>query len=90
MWSDPQATLGETSQGPWVGWTVVPDQVWDSAYTSPRRQRDHVETQGDRAEVETVGEGSDVSQGTGEGAKGCSTEEEDGEERDGESEDVGR
>ena len=75
MWSDPQATLGETSQGPWVGWTVVPDQVWDSAYTSPRRQRDHVETQGDRAEVETVGEGSDVSQGTGEGAKGSESSE---------------
>ena len=54
------------------------DQVWHSASTTVISQRDHVETEGDRAEVETVGEGSDVSEGTGEGTKGCSTEEKEG------------
>ena len=85
VWSQFQATLGKTSQGAWVGWEDVPDQIRDSSDTTVSRQRDYVETEGDRAEVETMGEGSDVSQGTGEGAKGCSAANEEGtEEKDGE------
>ena len=60
---------------------MVSRKVQYSTDTTVSRQRDYVETEGDRAEVETMGEGSDVSQGSGEGTKGCgSTEEEDGEE----------
>ena len=52
-------------------------------------QSDHIETEGDCAEVETVGEGSDVSQGAGEGTKGGSAENEEGaEKRDGKSEGI--
>ena len=70
-----QATLGTTSPGTWIEWTVVPDQVWDSTDTGVIRERDHGETEGNGAKVETMGEGSDVSQGT--------------EERHGENEGVG-
>jgi hypothetical protein len=85
------ALIGQTSQGTWLGWTVVSCQVWHSSRTIVSRERDHVETEGDGAEVETVGKGSDLCEGTGEGAKGCSTENGQGaEEKDGENEGVGR
>ena len=77
-----QATLGTTSPGTWIEWTVVPDQVWDSTDTGVIRERDHGETEGNGAKVETVGEGSDVSQGAGgeEAGENCgSTQEKDGE-----------
>jgi len=74
VWAILQATLGETSDGTWDGWTVISRQVWHSTDPTIIRQRDHIETEGDRAEVKTVGESSDVSQVT----KGGSTEEEDG------------
>lgn len=51
VWSQLQATLGETSQGTWVRWTVVSSEIRHSSYTIVSRQRDHVETEGDRAEV---------------------------------------
>ena len=41
-------------------------------------QRDHVDTEGDCAEVETVGESTDVSEGAREGGTGYSAEEKDG------------
>ena len=73
------------------GWTVLSSQVWHSAYTIVSRKRDHVTTEGDRAEVETMGEGTDVCEGAGEDAKGCRAEnEQDAEEKDGESEGVGK
>jgi hypothetical protein len=86
VWSELQTTVGETSQGTWVGWEGVPDQVWDSSDTTLISQRDHVEAEGDRAKVETVGEGSDLCQGTrgaeaGAGSGGA-------EEKDDESEGV--
>ena len=77
-----QATLGETSEGTWVGRTVVPNQVWNSAYPTVSRKRDHVTQAGGRAEDETMGEGSDVCEGAGgeETAAGFrSTQEKDGE-----------
>src|SRR5262249_39416404 len=83
-----QATVGQTSQGTWVGWTVVPEQVWDSSRTTVSCKRDHGKTKGDRAAVETVGEISDVSQGTGgeEAGESCDSTT----EKDGESEGIGR
>ena len=91
MWSQLQATLGKTSEGTWLGWTVVSRKVQYSTDTTVSRQRDHVKTEGNGAAVETVGEGSDVSEGTGEGTKGYRAANEEGtEERDGESEGVGR
>jgi len=81
-----QATLGTTSPGTWIEWTVVPDQVWDSTDPGVIRESDHGETEGNGAKVETLGEGSDVSQGAGEGTGGeetgasfSSTKEKDGE-----------
>ncbi len=57
--------------------------VWHCTDTTVSSQRDHVETEGDRAEVETVGESSDVSEGAREGRTGCSAANEEGtEERD--------
>jgi hypothetical protein len=49
---------------------------------------DYVETEGDRAEVETVGESADVSEGTRgeETGASCGTTK----EKDGEGESVGR
>jgi len=82
VWSQFQATLGETSQGTWAGWEGVPGEVWDSTGTTVSSQRDHVETKGDRAKVETVGEGSDLYEGTGgeaAGGSGGSTKKKDGE-----------
>ena len=91
VWSELQATVGETSEGTWVGWTVVPDQAWDSMDTTVVSQRDHVKTEGGRAEGETMGEGSDLCEGAGEGTTGCSAENREGaEEKDGESESVRR
>ena len=75
-----QATLGSTSEGTWAGWTVVSRQVWHSAYATVSSQRDHVETEGDCAAVETMGECSDVSQGSKEGTTGGNTKEKDGED----------
>ena len=83
VWSQLQTTLAQTSQGIWVRWQSVPDQVWNSTDTIVSSEGDHVETERDGTEVETVGEGSDVSQGTGEGTKGCSAEEDSGEEESG-------
>ena len=81
-----QATLGSTSEGTWAGWTVVSRQVWHSAYATVSSQRDHVETEGDCAAVETMGECSDVSQGSKEGTKGGSAENrQDAEDKDGEN-----
>ena len=78
MWNQLQATVGATSQGTWARWTVVSRKVWDSAYPSLISQRDYIETEGDRAEVETVGESTDVSEGAREGGTGYSAEEKDG------------
>ena len=80
VWAILQATFGQTSEGTWVGWTVISRQVWDSSDTTIISQRDHVETEGDRTEIETMGKGTDICEGSGEGTKGGSTEEEDGEE----------
>jgi len=81
MWSDPQAIVGETSEGTCVGWEGVPAQVWHSTDTIVSRESDHVKTEGGRAAVETVGEGSDLCESTGgeEGGESCgSTQEKDG------------
>ena len=86
MWSIPQATVGETSQGTWVRWTVVSGKVSYTKDTAISSQRDHIETEGGCAEVETLGESTDVCEGAGEGTRGCSTKKEDGEEKDGERE----
>ena len=75
-----QTTFSETSQGTWAGWEGVPDQVWHSAYATVSSQRDDIETEGDYAEVETMGESTDVSQGAGEGTTGGSAKEKDGED----------
>ena len=80
VWAILQATVGETSQGPWLRWTVVSPQVWDSSDTTLISQRDHSDAEGDCAEVKTVGESTHVCEGSREGTKGGSTEEEDGEE----------
>ncbi len=86
-----QATLGTTSPGTWIEWTVVPDQVWDSTDTGVIRERDHGETEGNCAKVETVGESTDLCEGTGEGTTGWSAENGPGaEEKDGKNESVGR
>ena len=69
-----QATLGTTSPGTWIEWTVVPDQVWDSTDTGVIHERDHGETEGTCAKVETVGESTDLCEGTGEGTTGWSAE----------------
>ena len=62
---------------PPISWSVVSSQS------------DHIETEGDRAAVETLGESPDVSQGAREGRTGGSAEKGEGaEERDGESEEV--
>ena len=91
VWSELQATVGETSEGTWIGWTVVPAQVWHATDTIVSHEREHVKTEGGRAEDETMGEGSHLCEGTGEGAKGCSADNGQGaEEKDGESEGVGR
>ena len=50
-----QATVGETSQGTWVGWAVVSGKVPYTEDTAISRQRDHVETEGDRAESQDRG-----------------------------------
>ena len=50
VWSQFQATVGETSEGTWVGWTVISRQVWHSTDTTVSSQRDHSDTEGDRAE----------------------------------------
>jgi len=93
VWSQLQAIVGSTSQGTWVGWTVISGKVQYPEDTAISRQRDHSETEGDSAEFKTMGEGTDVCEGTGGEAAGesCgSTQEKDGaEERDGESEGVG-
>jgi hypothetical protein len=65
VWSQLQATIGQTSQGTWIGWTVISSQVRNSSDTIVSREREHVTKEGDHTEVETVGEGSDVSQGSG-------------------------
>ena len=87
MWAIPQATVGETSQGTWIRWQGVPEQVWHSTDTIISRKRDHSKTERDRTEVETLGEGSDVCEGAREGTKDCSADDGQGaEEKDGESE----
>jgi len=78
VWSQLQATVGQTSPGPWLGWTVLPRQVWYATDTTVSRKRGHVTTEGDRAAHQTVAEGSHISQGSREGTKGCSTEEKEG------------
>ena len=89
MWSIPQATVGETSQGTWVRWTVVSGKVSYTKDTAISSQRDHIETEGGCAEVETLGESTDVCEGSGESAKGCSADDGQGaEEKDGENEGV--
>src|SRR5215471_16109898 len=88
VWSELQTTVGETSWGTWVGWEVVPDQVWDSSDTTFISQSDHSDTEGDCAKVKTMGESTDLCQGTqgaeaGAGSGGA-------EEEDGKSEGVRR
>jgi len=85
MWSQLQATLGETSEGPWIGWAVISGKVPYTENTAISRQRDHGKTEGDRAEIETMGESPNVYEGAEEGATGYSTEE-----KDDENEGVGR
>jgi hypothetical protein len=53
-------------------------QVWHTSDTTVSRERDHVTQAGGRAEDETMGEGTDICEGSGEGTKGCSTEEKEG------------
>ena len=90
-WSQLQTTVGETSQGPWVRWAVISSEIWNSTDTTLISQRDHSDTEGDCAKVETVGESTDVSESAREGTKSCRAEEEDGtKERDGEEEGVGQ
>jgi hypothetical protein len=81
VWSTLQATVGAPSEGPWIGYTVVSRQVWNSAYPSIISQRDYIETERDRAEVETLGESPDISEGAREGTEASlrSTEEKDSE-----------
>ena len=67
-------TCLESSQGSWVRWAVISSQVWDSTDTTIGSQREHGKTEADRSKVKTMGEGSDVCEGTGEGKKGCSAE----------------
>ena len=80
MWAILQATVSATSQGPWLGWTVVSGQVQYTEDTTLISQSDHGETAGDCAAVKTMGEGSNIPQGAREGTTGWSTAEEDGEE----------
>jgi hypothetical protein len=86
VWSQLQATLGETSQSQRVGWTLVPNQIWDSTDTTVSCERDHVTQAGGRAEDETMGEGSDLCEGAGGEAAGesCGSPK----EKDGEGESV--
>ena len=81
VWAILQATIGQTSEGTWIRRTVVSRQVWHATDTTFSRQRHYRKTEGNRATFETVGEGSDVSQGTGEatGADSDGTEAKDGE-----------
>ncbi len=74
--------IGSTSEGTWIGWTVISSEIRDSSYPIVSRQRDHVKTEGGRAAVETVGEGSDLCESTGgeeAGENYGSTKEKDGE-----------
>jgi ROS/MUCR transcriptional regulator protein len=48
--------------------------------TQPLAAKEVIETEGDRAEFKTMGEGSDLCKGTGEGTTSCSTKEADCEE----------
>ena len=90
VWSTLQATLGATSQGTWVGWTVVSGQVRYSSEPAVGSSLSDRNTEGDRAANETVGESTDVSEGAREGGTGGSAENGEGaEEKDGESEGVG-
>ena len=57
--------------------------------TTVSRQRDYVETEGDRAAVETVGESPDVYEGTG-GEEKAGGGYGNPEEKDGEEESVGK
>src|SRR5882762_9087205 len=82
VWSILQATFGETSPGTWIGWEVVPEQVWDSTDTGVISERDDVETAGDCPAVETVGESSDVYEGAREGRRGDGTGNGDGTEEE--------
>ena len=89
MRSQLQATVGASSQGTWVGCTVVSRQVWDASAPAAVRARGDRPTETDCAAVETVGEGADVSEGARAGGPSCRRENEaSAEERDSEGEEV--
>ena len=70
-------------------YAVVSRQVWDASASAAVRSRGDRPTQTDRAAVETVGEGADVSEGARAGGTGCRRENEASvEERDSEGEEV--
>ena len=88
VWSQLQATLGETSQGPWVRWTIIPGEVWDASEPAVVRSLCDGTAEADRAAVETLGESADVSEGTGGEKTGAGSGGTD--EKDEERESVGR
>ena len=90
VWAILQTTVGATSQGTWIGRTVVSGKVRNSSSSAAVSALGDRHTEADRAEDESVGESTVVSEGAREGGTGGSAENEEGaEESDGESEGVG-
>jgi len=83
MSSELQAPVGQTSEGTWLGWTIISHQVWRATDTTVCSEGGHVTTEGDGAAVETMGEGTDICEGAEQGTKGYGTEQEDGQEESG-------
>lgn len=89
VWRPLQATVGASSQGTWVGCAVISRQIWDASAPAAVRSLSDRPPQTDRAAVETVGKGADVSEGARAGGTGCRSENEaSAEERDSEGEEV--
>ena len=87
VWSQLQANVGQTSQDTWVGYTIISSEIWNASEPAVISSLGDSHTEGDRAEVETLGESPDVSESKeGEGTEASLRSRR---EKDGESESIG-